>query len=173
MPWLENRLIQANERATGEDGAYLRDVLEGGRAGFWKFMLAMPMVAHRKHADKTLWHLARIAATRFEDCGHCLQTSIRMAINDGVDADVLKTALGQSPGVLSQHQQAAMDLGRMIAGGDLMDEAARQAFQSDMSDAAFSELVLTCAAVRLFPAVKRGMGYFTSCALVQAIVDAA
>lgn len=171
--WLQEKLIQANEKATGENGDYLRAFAKASSSGFWKFALTMPLVAHKKTAPNDLWHLARIAATQTEDCGPCLQTAVTFAQKDKVDAGVIKAALGQQGGAnLTPIQDAAVALGRYVANGPPLTEEQRQLLEREIGPTIMAELVATSAAVRIFPAFKRGLGYSKSCSLVEVKLDA-
>lgn len=174
IAWLQEKLIQQNEKATGENSDYLRDFAKRTRSGFWKFGLTMPLVTHKKTVSKDLWHLARIAATQTEDCGPCLQTSVGFAVQDKVDAGLIKAVLGQdgaSP--LSPVQEAAVALGQFVANGAPISNEQRDLLEKEAGPSGVAELVATSAAVRLFPAMKRGLGYSKSCSLVKVEVDAA
>lgn len=172
--WIQEKLIRKNEQVTGENCDYLRDLSQSSRGGFWKFALTMPLVAHRKKAPKDLWHLARISATLTEDCGPCLQTSVNFAVKDKLDTGILKAVLGQpEPVDLNPAQQAAVALGRHVANGETLSAEHRAVLVRTIGQDALAELVATAAAVRIFPAMKRGLGYSKSCSLVKVEVDAA
>lgn len=174
LGWLQEKLIRANEKATGEDGDYLRAFAKASSSGFWKFGLTMPLVAHKKTAPNDLWHLARIAASQTEDCGPCLQTAVHFAQKDGVDAGVIKAALGQPGGAkLTPIQDAAVALGRCVANGPPISDGQRQLLEQEVGPVVVAELIATSAAVRIFPALKRGLGHSKSCSLVEVKLDAA
>ncbi|MGD8326217.1 MAG: hypothetical protein PVF65_04810 [Sphingomonadales bacterium] len=173
LGWLQEKFIRANEKASGENCDYLRDFAKGSRSGLWKFGLTLPMVAHHKTVPKDLWHLARIAATQTEDCGPCLQTAVSFAQKDKIDSALLKAALGQQNGAnLTPLQDAAVALGRFVANGPQISDDQRQLLEQELGAAGIAELVATSAAVRIFPALKRGLGYSKTCSLVEVKIDA-
>ncbi|MFZ5608154.1 MAG: hypothetical protein ACOY99_00930 [Pseudomonadota bacterium] len=174
MPWLENRLITRAEVQTGEKSDHIRAILASSRAAFWKFAACLPLLTHRQHVPKTLWNLARIAAMQSEDCGPCLQTTVIYALRDGVEGELIKAALGRPTSrVLTAEEEAALALGRTVAGGAPMPDEARRCLLAVLGDKGLAELSLAAATVRIFPAIKRGLGMAEACHLVTIHVDAA
>jgi len=63
------RLIQRKaERRLRVPADYLGRIGETSFAGFLKFLLFLPLAAHRRRTDPALAHAARIVATQHEDC---------------------------------------------------------------------------------------------------------
>ncbi|MGI9413795.1 MAG: hypothetical protein ACR2PM_09000, partial [Hyphomicrobiales bacterium] len=70
--FLLNR-IDAFERKTGYDSSWLRDVVRASTRAALGVNRFVRLSCHRERTPKLVWHVARIAAMRHEDCGPCLQ----------------------------------------------------------------------------------------------------
>ena len=128
----------------------------------------MPVTMHRYHARADMLHMARIGATLTEDCGPCAIDAAQGALMDGVPRDVVNAALArQAPeGDLAQ----AFAFGEAIAARDPACAALGDAIDAAHGRAVRTELALTAATVRAYPALKRGLGYAQACSAVRLVV---
>lgn len=162
---IARRLIDRLQAETGEDMAYARDVADRSPGGFWKFALMGPLLRHQGEAPNRLWHLARLGAVQVEDCGPCVQTVVTAAREGGVPAETLRAALAGGAALL-ESERDAYEFGRGVA-GEPLDEEVRLRLERAVGERALADLTLAAAAVRIFPALKRGLGYARSCSLVD------
>lgn len=171
MPWLENRLIARAERDTGENADYLRDLLAGSRAAFWKFGLFTFASKHRRHASAQALHVARLAAVKAQDCGPCVQTVARFALADMPEA-LVRQALDDPdrlPAPLALVHAYADAVARNTADVNPL----RERLETVIGKAALSELALAVATTPVYATLKRGLGYAQSCASTEMILKAA
>ena len=82
--------IEKEERRLGASLDYLRHILRVSLPAFFKFVKLMPMATHRKVLSIDAYHVARIVATKHEDCGSCVQIQINLAKADGVSLDTIR-----------------------------------------------------------------------------------
>ena len=165
MSALTDRIIAGQERALSADLGYLRSIADTSLAAFAKFGLAGPLLQHRRHVAPAPWHLARLAATRVQDCGTCVQIIVNAARADGVPPGTLRAALSDAA-ALAPDEALALCFGDAVAraadGRDAVIAEVREAF----GEAAHVELALAVATAQLFPLIKRGLGHDVACALV-------
>ena len=155
-------MIGKREQALGVSLDYLREISSESETAFFKFGLFAPLAGHRKYLPKDAWHLARLAATQAEDCGSCAQIVTHMAKEDGIAPAMLKTALAGQLDELPMDLALAMRFAETLAsGGD--NEYLRNRLIRIYGKPAFNELVLAVATVRVFSALKRGMGHGQAC----------
>ncbi len=171
MNRLAEYAIRRNERGLGVPLDYLRTVARTSTAAFVKFGLFAPVAAHRSRAPTPLWHLARLAATREQDCGTCLQTVVNAARAHGVPAATLRAALADDTAALTDDERLALDYGRAVAARTPEADALVGAVRVRWGEAVLVELALGVATVQVFPVLKRGLGEATACALVQIRLD--
>ncbi len=163
--------IDRLETQTGEKADYLRDVVHQSPLAFAKFLLAMPMANHcrtlRDPQGRAAWHLARLIATRHEDCGPCVQIVVDMALAEGVDAGLLHQALGGSFESLPEplHEVCALAKAVVTSAPDAAFHADRVAER--FGRGALVDLGFAIIGGRLFPTLKRTLGHARSCSTVR------
>lgn len=163
ITWLFNKAINQTERDTGYSGDYLRDVLATSKMGFFKLTLAF-LVPHPKHASKQLHQVAQLGAIQQESCGPCLEISKSFAIATGVSKTTVQRLL-LAPETVEPLTRATFLLGRHVAGGEPLLEASKTLLEKELGKHGLVELTVSAAAVRIYPALKRGMGYADMCAI--------
>jgi alkylhydroperoxidase family enzyme len=162
--------IRGLERRLGEPLDYLRHMLTASLGAFRAFVRAARVAAYRKHLPVAPCHVARIVAVRHEDCGPCVQTAVNLAKADGVPADVLRAVLDRRVNDLPEPLRDVYRFAEAVVEVSGEEEPYRARLRQVFGEAALCELALAIATCRLFPTVKRALGYATSCSLVQAEV---
>ena len=162
--FLLNR-IGAFERKTGYDASWMRDVVRGSTRAAFGVNRFMQLSRHRVETPKLVWHMARIAAMRHEDCGPCLQIVVDHALADGVDAAVIETAV-QAPENLWGDADLAYRYGTAVASSSADADFTREQVLTRFNKTVLMELALCVATARVYPTIKRGLGYARSCNLV-------
>jgi hypothetical protein len=164
---IANRMIDRYEAWTGEDLSYAREMSRVAPAAFWKLFLS-PMMHHRGDVPKDLLHLAKLGAVQVEDCGPCVQTGVNLMKQDGVPTELIRAAL-DGGAELPQLQCDAYFFGRGVAGDGFIDDELRERLIEAVGKRGLIELTLAAASVRIFPALKRGLGYARSCTNVELV----
>ena len=103
-------------------------------------------------------------------CGPCVQTAVNLAKADGVPADVLRAVLDRRVNDLPEPLRDVYRFAEAVVEVSGEEEPYRARLRQVFGEAALCELALAIATCRLFPTVKRALGYATSCSLVQAEV---
>ena len=162
-------VISKFEKESGQSADYLRDVAAGSKAAFAKFMLMMPMANHRRSAPKAAWHAARLVATRYEDCGPCVQIVIDMAIADGVSPKLIQDVWHGRHEALPREVVLAMQLASAVVDSEESEDAAARSAEaaSLLGQSALVDLAFAISTARVFPTLKRSLGHARSCSLVD------
>lgn len=163
LRWFLSRLIDKAEQQTRENADWMRDMLGYSRAAFVKFALFVPLARHRSAAPADALHIARIAAAKAEDCGPCLQTTINYALAGGVSPTLVKAAADGDIEALGPDLGAVYRFADAVANRDPACEDERPTLCELYGAAAIVDFSLAIATTRVFPTVKRGMGYALSC----------
>ncbi len=164
--FLERRLDR-QEQQLGESLDWMRHILRRSLAAYRKVVRFMPMAEHRAGAPKDVWHVARIAAIRHEDCGPCLQIIVNEAVRDGVAPAIVRAALNNDAAALGPRLDLARRFAMAVAAHADEAEELRQQLVAEIGEDALVDLALTIAGVRVYPTIKRALGYATSCNLVE------
>lgn len=159
------------ERQLQVPADYLRQLGDTSFSGFLKFLMILPAAAHRRRSDPALVHAVRIAATQDEDCGPCVQIAVNAAIDDGVDPDIIKAVLDRNHDQMPKEVALVLRFAGGVLARDGSEEEARDEIVKQLGQTVVTELSLAIATARVFPALKRGLGFARSCALVEVAVE--
>lgn len=159
--------IDKVETALGASMDYLRDMQTHTPGAALKFFLFMPLANHGKAASTEALVVARLVATRAEDCGPCVQAVVNGSLAAGVDASLIQTVLDERVTDLPETLQKVYAFTQAVVTIDEQAGALSEALTQELGEAAVIELSLAIATIRVFPTVKRGMGYAQSCARVK------
>jgi hypothetical protein len=164
--FLERRLDRQEEQL-GESLDGLRHILRRSLDAFRKVVRFMPMADHRAEAPKDVWHIARIAAIRHEDCGPCLQIIVNEALHEGVAPAIVRAALSNDASALGPRLDLARRFAMAVAAHADESEDLRRQMVAEVGADTMVDLALAIAGVRVYPTIKRALGYATSCKLMN------
>ena len=167
---IPSRLIDSAEKKLGTNMDYMRDIANASPAAFYKFALFMLFASHRKAAPVEASYLAAIGALQHEDCGPCLQIAVNQALREGVAAEILSAAIAGGAGLDCDHR-LFLDFGRAVAANAPEAEELRLKLAKKLSAPAMVDLAIAVASARVFPTLKRSLGYARSCSIVQVKVS--
>lgn len=161
------RKLASEERKLGESVDYVRHILRVSLRAFFKFIKIMPFASYRRTLPADACAVAQLVATRDEDCGTCVQIGVNVALRDGVPADVLQAVIDERPDALPEPLADVYRFTESVVKADGNDEPLRDRVRRHYGDEGLVELSLAIAGCRVFPIVKRTLGYATSCRLVE------
>lgn len=161
--WLLRHQLNRLERQIGGSVDHLRHLADVSRQAFFKLMLTGPAATHRQAASLDMLHAVRIAAAAHEDCGSCLQIAVNLARRDGMAVTALRHLLNGQTSELPQPVRTAFQFARSVLNRDGQDDHWRTLLRENFGDEVVVELSLTIAMARIFPTLKRGMGFATQC----------
>ena len=167
VPLPKRTFVNLMKKIAGDAEPYYDDLSDAGGFTVEKFQHAMILSGHYFHAPKDMIHMARLGSARAEDCGPCVEIVRGFALADRMDADRLQNALLGKPD--NDSDALAYGFGEAIAQGDV----ARSFELGEQVEAKHgrpvrTELTLAAASGRLYPAIKRGLGYASACEIPRA-----
>ena len=163
---LITRQLAKEERVLGESLDYLRGILAHSLSAFFKFGMFIPLSKHRKVLPTDAYRVARIVATRDEDCGPCVQIELNLAQKEGVPAKVLQAVIDEKPESLPDSLREVYDFAQAVIGNTAEQGALREKMRQRFGQEGLNELALGMASARVFPMTKRATGYAKSCSKV-------
>ena len=169
---LVERQILAAERETGESAQWMRDLYRASPSAMVKFSLFMPLSRHRKAASAEQHAVARLVATKTEDCGPCVQTIVNLSLKAGVDPAILRAVLDERVEDLPADLKSVYGFAYAVATAAPDASGRVERLKLELGEDATAELALAVATTRVFPTVKRGLGYGVSCSRVTIGVGA-
>jgi alkylhydroperoxidase family enzyme len=157
------RQIARAEKELGESLDYVRHIARVSLPAFLRFSRFIAVARYRRRLPLEPYHLARLVATRSEDCGTCLQIEVNLARRAGLSDDVLRAVLRRSPEDLpTQLGQVYRFTQAMVRAGE-EEEGLREAIVRAYGEEGLVELALAIAACRAFPITERVLGHAVSC----------
>jgi len=156
-------LIRQQDKATGESADFLRDIYGAAPGGFWRFALFMPMNLYRPILPVNAAAAVRIAAVHAEDCGPCLQTVVTLSLKAGAEPHILHAAVAGDPHLMDEETRTAFEFARLVVARDMQAEDLRADVERLWGKKGLSEIALAIASTRVFPTIKRTMGYGQAC----------
>ena len=161
------RRLDAEEQALGESLEYLRHIVRTSLRSFLRFALFTPLAGNRRKLSESAYRIARIVATRDEDCGTCVQIEVNLARKEGVPTEFIRAVLNNRPDDLPAELVDVYRFAIAVVEASGEEDQLRQRLRAQLGEEAFVELALGIAAARVFPITKRALGYAKSCALVE------
>ena len=144
------------------DTTYLQELLNAAPEAFDLFSQAQPMGRYREQLPLDAHIVARLSAMQSEDCGPCAQLTLRMAVEEGVSHEFLRTLL-EAPGRLPQDLQDVREHARYVVGRAEADPERLERLRRAYGNAGVAELALAITGARMYPALKRALGHGQSC----------
>ena len=159
-------LIRRAERQTGEDVSWMRDVSALGRRAFYRLGGFFRFASHQGSAPTEMAALVRLGAVMGEDCGPCTRIVVRLARQAGVAPAKLRAALAGGAG-LEGDASLAYRFGRAIASSGIDVDDLGEAIEARHGRDVRTELAIAAASARVYPAIKRGLGYAAACSATR------
>ncbi len=158
---------EAEERRLGGPLDYLRHILRVSLRSFFTFAKIMPISEHRKVLPPEPYYVARMVATRDEDCGSCLQIEANLAVGEGVAGGILRAVLDRAPDSLPGELADVYRFAEGVVEASGEEDGLRPRIVDRWGERGLVELALAIAAARFFPITKRTLGYAKSCRPVE------
>jgi hypothetical protein len=151
------------------DVGYVEALIEASPGAFTAYEAAMPMGQYQKAAPTELLTIAKLATVQVEDCGPCLELGIKLARESKVPESVIRGALQGGKG-LSPEQLDVYRYARGVAENADMDPELLPRIENRWGREVIAELAIAIVATRMYPALKRALGYAKRCSLMPELV---
>lgn len=159
--------LDNQEKDFGISLDYVDHILQTSLISFIKFAMFMPLAQHRRQLPSEAYAIARILATKYEDCGTCVQLEVNHARKAGVSADIIHAVLENMPSELTPELARVYHHTWAVINGIGFEETYRDEIRAQWGEEALVELALAIGSSRFFPIVKRSLGYATSCSAIE------
>jgi hypothetical protein len=164
--WIHKQIGKL-ESGYGYDAGYLHGIVDVSTVAAIKFRLFQRFAHHHDQMPRDLGFAARIAATIGEDCGPCAQLSVDMALKAGVPAAMIAALLRGDLAAAGDEAALGFRYGAAIAGHSPDVVMLAEEIERHYGKRALVSLAFNVAGVRVYPALKRGLGYGATCTRIQ------
>lgn len=148
------------------DSEYVRYLLNNSPEGLERYNGFLPMAGYIKKAAPEVYFVAKLAAMQVEDCGDCLQLNIRMALENHVAKEVVKAVI-QGGKELPPNLKEIYEFAKKVANHEDFSRDVVANIENKYGKEVLAELALCIASAKVFPALRRTLGYATSCRLIE------
>ena len=162
------KMIRSSEKKLGvplDEGRYMLEHSPGATLAFSTVQI---WADRHKSLPAEAYYVAKIGAYLEEDCGTCLQIAVNVALKSGVNRELVRNAAQGREELLSPELRDVYRFAQRQANRQ-DDDAARDRLRARYGDEGLIELALAIGSARLFPAVKRTLGFAKSCSLVRVV----
>ena len=160
--------IRKMEETYGYDTSYMHKMLDGSTGAFVRFGIFQSAFSSYQGAVPAEAAAAvRLAGVMAEDCGPCVQIVVDMSLEQGISPDILKALLARNFGAAGEDASLAFRLGEAAAKN--LPEAPELSAEAEAKwgKAGVSALAIGLASSRVYPSLKRVMGYGAACHRIQ------
>jgi hypothetical protein len=162
-----HRSVGKLEKRYRYDASYLHDVIDASPSAFFKFTLFQVMANHRGGAPLDAYCAARIAATLSEDCGPCVQITVDMALEAGVDPKRIRALLRGDLEQAGDDAELGFRYGIAVSQNTLDAPALSEEVERRYGKRALVSMAYAVASSRVYPALKRGLGHGAACSKID------
>jgi len=148
------------------DCTYMRELLEYSPNGFARFSNFLPLSGHQEKLETEDYWVAKLAAVYVEDCGECLQLNVRMALEGGASKPIIEAAL-KGGSTLPDALKDVYDYARYVASNNIIDPELIDRIENRYDKGSLLEFGICIATAKVFPTIKRALGYTKSCSLIE------
>ena len=160
-----SRIARAEKR-WGVPLDYCRFIVRVSLRATFKFAKLLAVDEYRRLLPPGPCYVARIVAVRHEDCGTCVQITVSQASNAGVSAEILRAVLDGKLDGLPEELREAYRFADAVVTANGEEGTWRERIRLRYGDEGLIEMALAIASCRVFPTVKRALGYAESCSAV-------
>lgn len=148
------------------DNGYIVQLLEDSPAAYQAFAAAQAMPNIHQVLPVEAFFVAKIAVMKTEDCGPCLNLSLKMGAEQGLQRELLKKAVAD-PQSLPQHLRDIHDHAVAVIRNENDDADRMERIRNHYGMEAFAELAVVIVGCRIYPTLKRAMGMANHCELAK------
>lgn len=164
---IERRLAKAERELGAGSLDYARQILGTSLGAFRRFIKLREISPGPGPLPPGPYHVARIVASRREDCGTCLQIEVDRALKARVEPGVVREVLAGRPEGLPADLSDAYRFAESVVAATWDEGEFRERIRARHGEEGLVELALAIAAARSFPVIKRALGRAVSCRNVE------
>jgi len=155
------------ERQTKYNAAYMHQIIDVSPGAGIRLSLLPLINQYKGDAPAALWYGAGIASMIDGDCGPCLQLMVDGALHDGVSESDIEALIAHDLSAASDDARLGFLLGKAAIEGDAQAQEWRETVVVRHGRKALIGLAYVTATARVYPVLKRVLGYGDECQIVR------
>ncbi len=162
LNWFIDRQITKAERDLGVPLDYARWIAKVSLPATIRMAKFTKLLnAHR--GPKTAVHVASLVGSMADDCGSCVQIGVNLARKVGVSREILEAVVRRTPESLPEELADVYHFAEAATLNSPELDDYRERVRQHYGDEGLVEIALAVAMHRVFPTLKRGLGFAKSC----------
>ena len=146
---------------------YMREMLEIAPEAYATFEAFLPMANFVKSTPLEVMNVAKITAMKYQDCSDCFQLILDMAVEVGVDKEIIKSLVFHDGEGLSDELKDVRKFTLAVLENRGIDEELQSKMTEKYSRDVMMELGLAIASMQVFPIIRRTVNAFKSCNIME------
>jgi hypothetical protein len=167
LKWFLRRKVRQFGHHYDYDVGYLHHLLEINTGAFLKFNLINLISGHQRDIPAAPLFAASLRAAAAEDCGPCIQLVSNMALEAGVNSDVVAGILSADFEVLDPEVRLVLQFTERVLARDPEAEPLRAQIRERWGEDALISVGFAISASRVYPTLKYTLGYGEACSRIQ------
>ncbi|WCN11900.1 hypothetical protein GV054_02145 [Marinomonas mediterranea] len=161
-----NKMLLKMQRRYDYDVRYQQDILNTGLGVFLKFMGFQSMASHAGKLPTEVLYAARIRAIIWDDCGPCTQLVVSMALEEKVEADLVRAIVDRDLENMPAHIALVVRFTEFVMAHNPEADDLREEIRSLWGENGLITIAFAISSYRVYPALKYALGYGKTCSRV-------
>lgn len=149
------------------DTTYMKKMLETNFDAYANFEAFLPMASFKKETPDDIMFVVKLTSMKNEDCGGCLQLYVDMAIEAGVNKEIINEIIFNQGKNLSTILKEVYDFTLAVSNKETIESKTYDKMNKKYSKAIMTEIALAIASTKVFPTIKKVLNDFHSCSMIQ------
>lgn len=165
--YLLNKTLLSMKKRYDYDVGYMQDILKTDLKTFLKFMAFQTMSAHSGNLPPVPLFAARLRAIIWDDCGPCTQLIVNMALEAGVDPDIIRGIINKELNDLPEEIALVARFTDLVLAHNPEADDLRDKILERWGKEGLITISYAISSTRVYPAIKYTLGYGKTCSRIQ------
>lgn len=165
--YLLNKMLLSLKQRYNYDVQYQQDILTTDLGAYLKFMGFQTMSSHAGNLPPGALYAARLRTIVKEDCGPCTQLAVNMALEAGLETDLISAILHQDMNNLPEEIRLVMHFTDFVLAHNPEADDLREQILARWGQRGLISIGFAISSYRVYPALKYSLGYGKACSKVM------
>lgn len=164
--YLFNKMLLSTKQRYDYDVRYMQDILQASPSAFLKLMGFQTMSSHSGNLPPEPLYAARLRAIIWDDCGPCTQLVVNLALEEGVNPEIVRAIIDRDLGKLPKDIALVVQFTELVLAHDPEADDLREQILALWGQQGLITIAYCISSYRVYPALKYALGYGKTCSRV-------
>ena len=165
--YMFNKMLLTMKKRYNYDVQYQQDILKTDLGAFLKFMGFQTMSSHSGNLPVGPLFAARIRAIIWDDCGPCTQLVVDMALEAGVDPEIVHAIIDRDLEKLPEDIALVVRFTELVLAHNPEADDLREKVLAMWGNDGLITIGFAISSYRVYPALKYTLGYGKTCSRIE------